>query len=111
MPVSLAPPSLLTFGRDFALQLLPSLLQTAQEAQRVHAKAGQAGVAVQETLSALEELLRLMSRFCAAAVGRGWRQVPAGLWAGVLGVVQEAASDDACKRAGQQDGDEVSRKI
>ncbi|XP_050757387.1 laminin subunit gamma-2 [Gymnogyps californianus] len=36
--------------------------ETAQEAQRVHAKAGQAGVAVQETLSALEELLRLMNQ-------------------------------------------------
>ncbi|NXK29207.1 LAMC2 protein, partial [Arenaria interpres] len=34
----------------------------AQEAQRVHAKAGQAGVVVQETLSALEELLRLMNQ-------------------------------------------------
>ncbi|XP_065698446.2 laminin subunit gamma-2 isoform X2 [Patagioenas fasciata] len=40
-----------------------SMIQkTAQEAQRVHAKAGQAGVAVQETLSALEELLRLMNQ-------------------------------------------------
>ncbi|KAJ7420060.1 Laminin subunit gamma-2 [Pitangus sulphuratus] len=36
--------------------------ETAQEAQRVHDKAGQAGVAVQETLSALEELLRLMNQ-------------------------------------------------
>ncbi|XP_069718416.1 laminin subunit gamma-2 isoform X1 [Phaenicophaeus curvirostris] len=36
--------------------------ETAQEAQRVHAKAGQAGVIVQETLSALEELLRLMNQ-------------------------------------------------
>ncbi|XP_051480915.1 laminin subunit gamma-2 [Apus apus] len=39
-----------------------ALEETAQEAQRVHAKAGQAGVAVQETLSALEELLRLMNQ-------------------------------------------------
>ncbi|NXQ84474.1 LAMC2 protein, partial [Nyctibius grandis] len=36
--------------------------ETAQEAQRVHAKAGRAGVVVQETLSALEELLRLMNQ-------------------------------------------------
>ncbi|NWU68137.1 LAMC2 protein, partial [Pterocles burchelli] len=36
--------------------------ETAQEAQRVHAKAGWAGVAVQDTLSALEELLRLMNQ-------------------------------------------------
>ncbi|XP_062437141.1 laminin subunit gamma-2 isoform X3 [Rhea pennata] len=36
--------------------------ETAQEAQSAHAKAGQAGVAVQETLSALEELLRLMDQ-------------------------------------------------
>uniref|UniRef100_A0A8C8AHM0 Laminin subunit gamma 2 n=1 Tax=Otus sunia TaxID=257818 RepID=A0A8C8AHM0_9STRI len=35
---------------------------TAEEAQRVHAKAGRAGVVVQETLSALEELLRLMNQ-------------------------------------------------
>uniref|UniRef100_A0A8B9QEZ6 Laminin subunit gamma 2 n=1 Tax=Apteryx owenii TaxID=8824 RepID=A0A8B9QEZ6_APTOW len=35
---------------------------TAQEAQSTHAEAGQAGVAVQETLSALEELLRLMDQ-------------------------------------------------
>uniref|UniRef100_A0A8C8AED0 Laminin subunit gamma 2 n=1 Tax=Otus sunia TaxID=257818 RepID=A0A8C8AED0_9STRI len=34
----------------------------AEEAQRVHAKAGRAGVVVQETLSALEELLRLMNQ-------------------------------------------------
>ncbi|XP_009992988.1 PREDICTED: laminin subunit gamma-2-like [Chaetura pelagica] len=39
-----------------------ALEETAQEAQRVHAKAGEAGVAVQETLSALEELLRLMNQ-------------------------------------------------
>uniref|UniRef100_A0A8C4VEB6 Uncharacterized protein n=1 Tax=Falco tinnunculus TaxID=100819 RepID=A0A8C4VEB6_FALTI len=37
--------------------MLPCLPQTAQEAQEVHAKAGQAGVVVQEMLSALEELL------------------------------------------------------
>lgn len=36
--------------------------ETAQEAQRVHAKAGRAGVVVQETLSALEELLHLMNQ-------------------------------------------------
>ncbi|NXK97012.1 LAMC2 protein, partial [Formicarius rufipectus] len=36
--------------------------QTAQEAQRAHDKADQAGVAVQETLSALEELLHLMNQ-------------------------------------------------
>ncbi|XP_009074937.1 PREDICTED: laminin subunit gamma-2, partial [Acanthisitta chloris] len=36
--------------------------QTAQDAQRVHDMAGQAGVTVQETLSALEELLRLMNQ-------------------------------------------------
>ncbi|XP_067997444.1 laminin subunit gamma-2 [Melanerpes formicivorus] len=36
--------------------------ETAQEAQTVHAKAGQAGLVVQETLSALEELLRLMNQ-------------------------------------------------
>ncbi|NWV77937.1 LAMC2 protein, partial [Dasyornis broadbenti] len=34
----------------------------AQEAQKAHDKAGQAGAAVQETLSALEELLRLMNQ-------------------------------------------------
>ncbi|XP_041889744.1 laminin subunit gamma-2 isoform X3 [Corvus kubaryi] len=36
--------------------------KTAQEAQRVHDKAGQAGAAVQQMLSALEELLRLMNQ-------------------------------------------------
>ncbi|XP_067156721.1 laminin subunit gamma-2 [Apteryx mantelli] len=36
--------------------------ETAQEAQSTHAESGQAGVAVQETLSALEELLRLMDQ-------------------------------------------------
>ncbi|NXC41082.1 LAMC2 protein, partial [Penelope pileata] len=36
--------------------------ETAQEAQSVHAKASQVGVAVQETLSDLEELLRLMNQ-------------------------------------------------
>ncbi|PKU37195.1 laminin subunit gamma-2 [Limosa lapponica baueri] len=36
--------------------------ETAQKAQRVHAEAGQAGVLVQKTLSALEELLRLMNQ-------------------------------------------------
>ncbi|NWW95068.1 LAMC2 protein, partial [Rhynochetos jubatus] len=36
--------------------------ETAQEAQRVYTKAGQAGVAVQETLGALEELLHLMNQ-------------------------------------------------
>ncbi|NWT59393.1 LAMC2 protein, partial [Erythrocercus mccallii] len=36
--------------------------KTAQEAQRVHDKAGQAGVAVQQMLSALEELLHLMNQ-------------------------------------------------
>ncbi|XP_041276582.1 laminin subunit gamma-2 [Onychostruthus taczanowskii] len=36
--------------------------KTAQEAQRVHDKAGQAGAAVQKMLSALEELLRLMNQ-------------------------------------------------
>ncbi|NXD40462.1 LAMC2 protein, partial [Copsychus sechellarum] len=36
--------------------------KTAQEAQRVHDKAGQAGAAVQKTLTALEELLRLMNQ-------------------------------------------------
>uniref|UniRef100_A0A8C0BDB9 Laminin subunit gamma 2 n=1 Tax=Buteo japonicus TaxID=224669 RepID=A0A8C0BDB9_9AVES len=34
----------------------------ATEAQKVHAKAGRAGVVVQETLSTLEELLRLMNQ-------------------------------------------------
>ncbi|KFP19203.1 Laminin subunit gamma-2, partial [Egretta garzetta] len=36
--------------------------ETAQEAQRVHTKAGQARVVMQETLSALEELLHLMNQ-------------------------------------------------
>ncbi|XP_058698352.1 laminin subunit gamma-2 isoform X2 [Poecile atricapillus] len=36
--------------------------KTAQETQRVHDKAGQAGAAVQQTLSALEELLHLMNQ-------------------------------------------------
>ncbi|XP_014742189.1 PREDICTED: laminin subunit gamma-2 [Sturnus vulgaris] len=36
--------------------------KTAQEAQRVHDKAGRAGAAVQKTLTALEELLRLMNQ-------------------------------------------------
>ncbi|NXU56881.1 LAMC2 protein, partial [Turnix velox] len=36
--------------------------EVTKEAQRVHAKAGQAGVAVQETLSALEDLLHLMNQ-------------------------------------------------
>ncbi|NXI41329.1 LAMC2 protein, partial [Galbula dea] len=36
--------------------------EVAQEAQTVHTEAGQAGVVVQETLSALEELLQLMSQ-------------------------------------------------
>ncbi|NXS57442.1 LAMC2 protein, partial [Brachypteracias leptosomus] len=36
--------------------------EAAQEAQTVHAKAGRAGVVVQETLSALEELLHLMNQ-------------------------------------------------
>ncbi|NXO66631.1 LAMC2 protein, partial [Phainopepla nitens] len=36
--------------------------KTAQEAQRVHDKAGQAEAAVQQMLTALEELLRLMSQ-------------------------------------------------
>ncbi|NXW62148.1 LAMC2 protein, partial [Eurystomus gularis] len=36
--------------------------EAAQEGQMVHTKAGQAGVVVQETLSALEELLRLMNQ-------------------------------------------------
>ncbi|XP_052656708.1 laminin subunit gamma-2 [Harpia harpyja] len=36
--------------------------ETAQEAQKVHAKAGRAGVVVQEMLSTLEELLRLMNQ-------------------------------------------------
>ncbi|XP_054689415.1 laminin subunit gamma-2 [Grus americana] len=36
--------------------------ETAQKAQSIHAKAGRAGVVVQETLSALEELLRLMNQ-------------------------------------------------
>ncbi|NWR58462.1 LAMC2 protein, partial [Bucorvus abyssinicus] len=36
--------------------------ETAQEAQAVHAKAGRAGVVVQKTLSALEELLHLMNQ-------------------------------------------------
>ncbi|NXG78682.1 LAMC2 protein, partial [Baryphthengus martii] len=36
--------------------------EVAQEAQTVHAKAGRAGVVVQETLGALEELLRLMNQ-------------------------------------------------
>ncbi|NXR10761.1 LAMC2 protein, partial [Semnornis frantzii] len=39
-----------------------AIQETAQEAQTVHAKAGQAGLAMQETLSALEELLRLMNQ-------------------------------------------------
>uniref|UniRef100_A0A669PNV6 Uncharacterized protein n=1 Tax=Phasianus colchicus TaxID=9054 RepID=A0A669PNV6_PHACC len=42
---------------------LPSFFpQTTKEAQDVHTKAGQAGVAVQETLGVLEELLRLMNQ-------------------------------------------------
>ncbi|XP_026709927.1 laminin subunit gamma-2 [Athene cunicularia] len=36
--------------------------ETAEEAQRVHAKAVQAGVVMQETLSALEELLHLLNQ-------------------------------------------------
>ncbi|KFR14672.1 Laminin subunit gamma-2, partial [Opisthocomus hoazin] len=36
--------------------------EVAQEAQSVHAEAGRAGVIVQETLSALEDLLRLMNQ-------------------------------------------------
>ncbi|NWI67653.1 LAMC2 protein, partial [Todus mexicanus] len=36
--------------------------EVAQEAQTVHAEAGRVGVVVQETLSALEELLRLMNQ-------------------------------------------------
>ncbi|NXL39218.1 LAMC2 protein, partial [Glaucidium brasilianum] len=36
--------------------------ETAEEAQKVHAKAVQAGVVVQETLSALEELLHLLNQ-------------------------------------------------
>ncbi|NXD24175.1 LAMC2 protein, partial [Spelaeornis formosus] len=36
--------------------------KTAQEAQRVHDKAGRAGAAVQQTLTVLEELLRLMNQ-------------------------------------------------
>ncbi|NXN75765.1 LAMC2 protein, partial [Himantopus himantopus] len=36
--------------------------ETSQEAQRVHAKAGRVGVVVQETLSILEDLLRLMNQ-------------------------------------------------
>ncbi|KAM6396451.1 laminin subunit gamma-2 isoform 1-T1 [Pluvialis apricaria] len=36
--------------------------EISQEAQKVHAKAGRAGVVVQETLSTLEELLRLMNQ-------------------------------------------------
>ncbi|NXY21854.1 LAMC2 protein, partial [Atrichornis clamosus] len=39
-----------------------AIQETAQEAQRVHDKAGQAGAAVQEMLSALEELLLLMNQ-------------------------------------------------
>uniref|UniRef100_A0A8C5U228 Laminin subunit gamma 2 n=1 Tax=Malurus cyaneus samueli TaxID=2593467 RepID=A0A8C5U228_9PASS len=39
-----------------------SEVETAQEAQRAHDKAGQAGVAVQGTLSALEDLLHLMNQ-------------------------------------------------
>uniref|UniRef100_A0A672UV93 Laminin subunit gamma 2 n=1 Tax=Strigops habroptila TaxID=2489341 RepID=A0A672UV93_STRHB len=45
---------------EFERKLLE--VETAQEAQRVHAKAGRAGVVVQETLSALEELLHLMNQ-------------------------------------------------
>ncbi|NXX41092.1 LAMC2 protein, partial [Tricholaema leucomelas] len=39
-----------------------AIQETAQESQGAHAKAGQAGLAVQETLSGLEELLRLMNQ-------------------------------------------------
>uniref|UniRef100_A0A8C3J746 Laminin subunit gamma 2 n=1 Tax=Calidris pygmaea TaxID=425635 RepID=A0A8C3J746_9CHAR len=47
---------------EFKRKLSEVEADTAQEAQRVHAKAGQAGLVVQETLSALEELLRLMNQ-------------------------------------------------
>ncbi|NXJ77186.1 LAMC2 protein, partial [Trogon melanurus] len=39
-----------------------AIQETAEEAQAVHAKAGRAGVVVQETLGALEELLHLMNQ-------------------------------------------------
>uniref|UniRef100_A0A8C3XY86 Laminin subunit gamma 2 n=1 Tax=Catharus ustulatus TaxID=91951 RepID=A0A8C3XY86_CATUS len=47
---------------SFQSKLLEVEADTAQEAQRVHDKAGRAGAAVQKTLSALEELLRLMNQ-------------------------------------------------
>uniref|UniRef100_A0A8C0EPT8 Laminin subunit gamma 2 n=1 Tax=Bubo bubo TaxID=30461 RepID=A0A8C0EPT8_BUBBB len=47
---------------EFERKLKEVEADTAEEAQRVHAKAGRAGVVVQETLSALEELLRLMNQ-------------------------------------------------
>uniref|UniRef100_A0A8D2NA49 Laminin subunit gamma 2 n=1 Tax=Zonotrichia albicollis TaxID=44394 RepID=A0A8D2NA49_ZONAL len=46
----------------FERKLSEAEADTAQEAQRVHDKAGQAGAAVQQVLSALEELLRLMNQ-------------------------------------------------
>ncbi|NWX38195.1 LAMC2 protein, partial [Notiomystis cincta] len=48
--------------------------KVAQEAQRVHDKAGQAEAAVQQTLSAMEELLRLMNQ-PGAVDGDGLRQL------------------------------------
>uniref|UniRef100_A0A8B9EXT8 Laminin subunit gamma 2 n=1 Tax=Amazona collaria TaxID=241587 RepID=A0A8B9EXT8_9PSIT len=47
---------------EFERKRLEVEADMAQEAQRVHEKAGQAGVVVQETLSALEELLHLMNQ-------------------------------------------------
>uniref|UniRef100_A0A8B9MWT8 Laminin subunit gamma 2 n=1 Tax=Accipiter nisus TaxID=211598 RepID=A0A8B9MWT8_9AVES len=47
---------------EFERKLLEVEADTAQEAQKVHAKAGRAGVVVQETLSTLEELLRLINQ-------------------------------------------------
>ncbi|XP_030311591.1 laminin subunit gamma-2 isoform X1 [Calypte anna] len=61
---------LLEVGADAAV-----IQETAQEAQRVHAKAGQAGVAVQETLSAMEELLQLMNQQWNAVDEDGLKQL------------------------------------
>ncbi|KAI1236588.1 hypothetical protein IHE44_0014841 [Lamprotornis superbus] len=51
--------------------------KTAQEAQRVHDKAGRAGGAVQKTLTALEELLRLMKDQTGAVDEDGLKQLEA----------------------------------
>lgn len=73
VPISLALPPFpcRLVGLVFTSWLLLFLLQAAQEAQRAHDQAGQAEAAVQQMLSTLEELLRLMSRFWGATVGCG----------------------------------------